>query len=275
MMLAMSDYPECETLLLRRQGWRLEVTLNRPETRNALTHQMMREIGAVVDRVADDETVRALVLRGAGGHFSAGGDVNFMTDLPPPPAPGQVDPLVEPYRYFGDVLVKLNHLPQAVIAVVEGNAVGGGFGMVCCSDVVIVLEKATFGIPEARLGFIPSQIIPFIVRRAGSATIRRLAVTAQRLSGREALAHGIAHYCCETPEQAEAILNDVLVEIGQCEPSAIATVKRLVLAAEDTPVDAVLDDAAQSLVDLLRTSEAREGMAAFLEKRPPPWANST
>ncbi len=268
----MSAYPDCECLSLKREGWRLEVTLDRPETRNALTHRMMVEIGGVVDALAADGEVRAVVLRGAGGHFSAGGDINFMKDLLPAPEPDQPDPLFAPYRFFGDVLVRLNHLPQAVIAVVEGNAVGGGFGMACCSDVVIAVDGASFGIPEMRLGFIPSQIIPFIVRRAGIGPIRRLAVTGARLDAVEALACGVAHCRAADAAAAEAVLAEVLAQVGQCEPHALATVKRLVLAADEKPVEAVLDDAAESLVGLLRAPPAQAGMAAFLAKRRPPWA---
>src|SRR5262245_1883402 len=122
-------------IALRRDGIAAHLTLQRPERRNALNHDMIREIGEAVERVAADTKVRALVLRGRGGAFCAGGDLGAMADMPPVPPSGP-DPLVAPYRYFGEVLERLNRLPQAVIAVVEGPAVGGGLGMVCCSDVV-------------------------------------------------------------------------------------------------------------------------------------------
>ena len=259
------------SLRLARHGFRLELTLNRPEARNALTHAMMEEIGAVVAAVHDDTDLRALVLRGAGGNFCAGGDLNFMAELPPPPAEGESDPLGSPYRYFGDVLVMLNNLPQAVLAVVSGAAVGGGFGMVCCSDVVIALEDATFGMPEPRVGIIPSQIIPFVARRIGVAQARRLAVTGARVDGPAAVELGIAHYCVADESEAEAVLASVLGQIGKCAPAAVAAVKRLVLASEGGALEPVLDDAARSLVELLRRPEARAGIAAFMAKRPTPW----
>ena len=117
------------------------------------------------------------MLRGAGGHFCAGGDLDAMADMPPEPANGAADPLVAAYRQFGDALLALNELPQATISIVEGSAVGGGFGMACCSDVVILHESAGFGMPEPKVGFIPSQIIPFVVRRIGEGPARDLAVT--------------------------------------------------------------------------------------------------
>src|SRR5690606_31619995 len=146
-------------------------TFARPARRNALTFEMMVEIKDAIERVGANSSVRALVLRGDGGFYCAGGDLNAMTDMPDLPDSGP-DPLIAPYRLFGNALLALNARPQAVISVVEGPAIGGGFGMVCCSDVVIVHENARFGIPEPRVGFIPSQIIPFIVRRIGEGMTR-------------------------------------------------------------------------------------------------------
>lgn len=245
---------------------------NRPGQRNALTHRMMEEIGAAVARVRADPEARVLVLRGAGGNFCAGGDLNAMLDMPPPPPPGEPDPLVAPYRYFGDVLQALNALPQAVVAVVEGACVGGGLGMSCCADVTIALADARLGMPEPRHGFIPSQVIPFVVRRIGETQARRLAVTAAVIDGREAAALGIAHRCVETPAEAEAALEETLAGLRRCAPQALAAVKRLTLSAAHRPERATLDDAAETLVGLLRAPEAKAGIDAFLAKRRPPWA---
>src|SRR5690349_14023078 len=108
-----------------------------------------------------------------------------MADLPPLPASG-ADPLVPAYRQFGDALLVLDTLPQATIAVVEGSAVGGGFGMACCSDAVILHRDARLGIPEPKVGFIPAQIVPFLVRRLGEGPVRDLAVTGRVIDGAEA-----------------------------------------------------------------------------------------
>jgi isohexenylglutaconyl-CoA hydratase len=156
----MKDTPEYETITLERAGGVSRLTLARPDVLNALTHAMMAEIGDAVDRISRDGTSRVVVLRGAGGNFSAGGDLNAMKSIPPAPEPGEEDPLYPLYRQFGDVLHTLDTLPQAVVAVLEGAAVGGGLGMACCADVVIVHAHAKLGIPEPRAGFIPSQMIP-------------------------------------------------------------------------------------------------------------------
>jgi len=252
----------------RRDGFVAHLTFRRPERRNALNHDMMREIGEAVERVAADKNARALVLRGAGGAFCAGGDLGAMSDMPPVPRTGP-DPLVAPYRYFGEVLERLNRLPQAVISVVDGPAVGGGLGMVCCSDVVILHKSAKLGIPEPRSGFIPSQMIPFLVRRVGEGAARYLAVTGTVIDARAALEVGLGQFVSSSPEKK---LNEILKEIKRMEPEALATVKRLVLDCASRSDAEIMDAASEELVRLLRRPQARAGMGAFLKKKPPPWA---
>ncbi len=268
----MSEFPVYETILLARTADVARLTFNRPQRRNALTHAMMQEIGDAVARVAADASIRVLVLRGSGGAFSAGGDISAMTAMPPPPPDGQVDPLVAPYRLFGDVLLALNALTIPVIAIVEGPAVGGGFGMACCADVVILLQSARFGIPEPRTGFIPSQVLPFIARRIGEGPLRELAVTGRVIDAQEALALGIGRHLCQTHDQVNATLHAVIADIRRNSPAALAAVKRLVMACATRTDAEVLDAAAVELVALLRRPDTQAGMQAFLSKQTPPWA---
>jgi len=258
-------------ITLARDGAVARLTLSRPDRRNALTHAMMLELADAFAQVRDDLACRVLVLRGAGGHFCAGGDLDAMADMPPKPANGATDPLVPAYRQLGDALLALNHLPQAVVAIVEGSAVGGGLGLACCSDVVVLHESARLGMPEPKWGFIPSQILPFVVRRVGEGAARDLAVTGRVIDGAEALRLGIGrHFCANTAElnrAVKALLDDIL----KLEPQALATVKRLVLSSATADDRAVLDDAAESLVGLLRRPEAAEGIRAFMAKTAPPW----
>ena len=260
-------------IVLRREAVAWHLDFNRPERRNALNHAMMAEIGDAVDRIAADRKARALVLRGIGGAYCAGGDLGAMSDLPPKPRSGP-DPLVANYRLFGKVLAKLNRLPQAVVSVVEGPAVGGGFGMVCCSDVVILHRSAKFGIPEPRSGFIPSQVLPFLVRRLGEGAVRHLAVTGTIAGAAEAQRLGLGQYFCASAAGIERALKTVLRDIGKMEPDALATAKRLTLMCVTDSDEAVMDRASVELVRLLRRPEALAGMRAFLLKKRPPWARS-
>ena len=265
----MADYAN---ITLTRDGAVARLTLNRPDRRNALTHAMMLELEDAFGRVRDDQACRALVIRGAGGHFCAGGDLDAMADMPARPTNGSVDPLVPAYRQFGDALLALNELPQVTISIVEGSAVGGGFGMACCSDVVILHESARFGMPEPKVGFIPSQIIPFVVRRVGEGAARDLAVTGRVIDAKEAHRLGISRHFCANTAEINRSLKAVLDEVLSLEPEAVAAVKRLVLASATQDDRAVLDDAAVSLVGLLRRPQAAEGIRHFKAKTLPPWA---
>lgn len=265
----MADYAH---ILLAREGAIARLTLNRPERRNALTHAMMLELEDAFIQVRNDPACRVLVLRGAGGHFCAGGDLDAMADMPPKPAQGARDPLVQAYRQFGDALLALDALPQATIAVVEGSAVGAGFGMACCSDVVILRDSARFGLPEPKVGFIPSQVIPFVVRRLGEGAARDLAVTGRVIDADEAHRLGIGRYLCRSESEIGATLAALLDDILKMEPKALAAAKRLVLASVTEDDRVVLDDAAENLVGLLRQPEAAEGIKAFKAKATPGWA---
>jgi isohexenylglutaconyl-CoA hydratase len=255
-----------------RQGPVTRLTFNRPARRNALTHGMMLELEEAFGAVRGDPDCRVLVLRGAGGHFCAGGDLDAMAAMPPQPANGAEDPLVPAYRQFGDALLALNTLPQATVSIVEGSAVGGGFGMACCSDVVILHASARFGIPEPKVGFIPSQIIPFLVRRMGEGAVRDLAVTGRVIDAAEACRLGVGRHLCSTETEIDATLAAVIADILRLEPRALATVKDLVLGCATMDDRAVLDDAAERLVGLLRRPQASIGIRAFMAKTAPPWA---
>jgi len=245
------------------------VTFHRPQTRNALNANMMTEIGTAIRWLAQQDDIRVTVLRGSGGHFCAGGDLNSMRDTPPAPDVGS-DPARARYREFGSVLLLLNRLPCAVIAVVQGTCVGGGFGMAACADVVIADDSARFGLPEPRHGFIPSQILPFLVRRLGEAPVRRIAVTAAVIDASEAHRIGMVDRLVSSAT-LETELEGQITQILTAAPRAVSAVKQLVLNASDATLEQVLDDSVSRLLELLRGPEAHAGIEAFLAKRPPPW----
>ena len=265
----MEHTPASEPLELKREGAVLHVLFNRPERRNAITFQMMRSLTVAFESAASDKTLRAVVLRGKGGHFCAGGDLNHMREPPDEDGP---DPVARAYRRMGEALMALNKLPQAVIAAVEGSCVGGGLGMACSADYVIAAEGAKFGMPEVRAGFIPSQILPSVVRRIGEGQARRLAVMADIIGANEAQRIGIAHECVADTTAMDAAIARALKQLRYAEPAAVAQSKRLIGRLAGDPPEPVLDDAAATISRLLQSDAAAEGIAAFKEKRPPNWA---
>jgi isohexenylglutaconyl-CoA hydratase len=267
--------PQCRHLLLARQGSRLAITLNRPETRNALDGEMLAELISVAAFLEAARDIAAVLLRGAGATFCAGGDIKgFMAQLAvPPPVTGETDPIAANNRRFGTFLTRFDSLPQTIVVAVEGAAFGGGLGLAAIGDVVIAMADARFAMSETGLGLVPAQIAPFVAARIGVSAARRLALTGLRFDGREAGRIGLVHYVCDDAARFEATLAKVLADIGRCAPGANAATKRLLLASRTTPLDRLLDDAAESFAAALRGAEGREGVAAFVEKRPAAWVD--
>jgi isohexenylglutaconyl-CoA hydratase len=212
------------------------------------------------------------VLRGAGGTFCAGGDIKTMSAAGQPPAPGVADELWAGNRRFGAMLAAVNAAPQAVIAAVEGNAMGGGFGLACVADITIARADATFAMTEVTLGIVPAAISPFVVERIGLTAARRFGVSGARLSGQEARDIGVAHLAVADRPALDHAVVEAINQVLRCAPGAVAETKRLMLrAAGPTPLDALLDDAADSFAKAVRGKEGREGTTAFVEKRKPAW----
>ncbi|MBF2930351.1 isohexenylglutaconyl-CoA hydratase, partial [Pseudomonas aeruginosa] len=175
-------------------------------------------------------------------------------------------------RAFGSLLEEAQAAPQLLVALVEGAVLGGGFGLACVSDVAIAAADAQFGLPETSLGILPAQIAPFVVRRIGLTQARRLALTAARFDGREALRLGLVHFCEADADALEQRLEETLEQLRRCAPNANAATKALLLASESGELGALLDDAARQFAEAVGGAEGSEGTLAFVQKRKPVWA---
>ncbi|MCG8391765.1 MAG: enoyl-CoA hydratase-related protein [Pseudomonadales bacterium] len=263
--------PQTETITLDLDGPVLHITLNRPESRNAMSLTMVNELMEVFAAVKDDSNVRAIVLRGAGGHFCAGGDIKDMATARQKAAAGDSDAYVSFNRRFGEMITMANQQPQVVITVLEGAVLGGGFGLACISDVAIASQGATFGLPETGLGVIPAQIAPFVVERIGLTQARRLALTGIRFNGDEALRLGIVHDVAADEAALEDALASTLKAVRRCAPNANRVTKALVLKVGHEPMDSLLDQAAVDFAAAVNGEEGQEGTLAFVQKRPASW----
>jgi isohexenylglutaconyl-CoA hydratase len=264
----MSILPVCQTLLLELHNGVLHITLNRPDSRNAMSLQMVAELRAVLAAVRDDRQVRALVIGGAGGHFCAGADIKDMANAR---AQGQTA-YRELNRAFGTLLEEIQHAPQVVITVLQGAVLGGGFGLACVSDIAMADHQAQFGLPETSLGLLPAQIAPFVVQRIGLTQARRLALTAARFDGTQARRMGLVHFVEHDPQALAERLDEVLAHVLCCAPEANAMTKKLLLASAGQPSDGLLDQAAEWFSEAVTGAEGVEGTMAFVQKRKPGWA---
>ncbi|WP_419709217.1 enoyl-CoA hydratase/isomerase family protein [Pseudomonas sp. NFX224] len=265
----MSTLPVCETLLLELHNGVLHITLNRPQSRNAMSLQMVTELRAVLGAVHDDRAIRAIVIGGAGGHFCAGGDIKDMANARAQGSSAHRDL----NRVFGALLQEVQQAPQVVITVLQGAVLGGGFGLACVSDVAMADHSAQFGLPETSLGLLPAQIAPFVVQRIGLTQARRLALTAARFDGTQARRMGLVHFVEHDPQALAERLDEVLAHVLCCAPGANAATKKLLLASAAQPSDELLDQAAQWFSDAVTGVEGVEGTMAFVQKRKPGWAS--
>ena len=270
------NLPEAKNLLLTLDKGVLHVTFNRPDNRNALSVALLSDIVATFDAVRDSREVRAVVLRGAGGNFCAGGDIKDMASVRMAQAKASAsdgdDPAAAYNRKFGAFLCKVNEAPQATIAICEGAVLGGGFGLACVADVAFAHVNASFGLPETGLGIVPAQIAPFVVQRIGLSQARRLGVCGGRFKGEEARRLGIVHEVFSDDAGLAKLLDEALKQIIRCAPSANAVTKELMLKVGQMELDPLLDLAATKFSEAVCGPEGAEGTAAFIEKRLPKWA---
>ena len=199
----MTTLPVCQTLLLEPHNGVLHITLNRPDSRNAMSLQMVKELRAVLAAVRDDQTTRALVIGGAGGHFCAGGDIKDMAGARArSQGEGRGDAYRELNRAFGAMLEEFQQASQVVIALLEGAVLGGGFGLACVSDVAITASGAKFGLPEVTLGLLPGGGgIVRMVRLLGLQTALPLLMEGRQFGVAQAQALGLIHDTAENEQE--------------------------------------------------------------------------
>lgn len=260
---------EPTTLALRRDGAVLHVTLNRPEARNAMSLAMVRELVNVLRAAEADGQSRILVLRGSGGHFCAGADLKDMAGARVRLAEDP-DAVVKVNAAFGELCVAYAGTSLAVVAVLEGAVMGGGFGLACVTDVALAAENTVFRLPETSLGVLPAQIAPFLVERLGYAEAKRLAVTGSRITADEALQIRLVHEV-HASDAIEAALQRVLGDILNCAPGALAATKALLARARWERPASLVGEAAQAFSRAALGPEGLEGTTAFLQKRKPNW----
>ena len=247
-------------------------TLNDPSTRNALSDAMVLGLFEACLRAKQDTTLRGIVLTGAGGAFSAGGSLGgFASAIGQALLPGDDDPLIALNRGFGDVLHALTELPQWLVIAVDGPAMGGGFGLVCCADLVIATERSVFATPEVMLGLPPAQIAPFVWQRLGDAVARQCLLSGERWSAAQAQAAGLVNTVV-ADDALDAAVADAVRALRAAAPGAVATTKQLLHRLRAKAPD-LRTEAAIAFAAALRGPEAAAGMSAFAKKQPAPWVD--
>jgi methylglutaconyl-CoA hydratase len=243
------------------------VTLNRAEKHNALTSAMMSDLTQAAADLAAKLGVRAVVLTGAGPSFCAGGDLGWMRDQMNADATTRT----REARKLALMLQAWDQLPIPVIGRVQGNAFGGGIGLMAVCDVVIADSAAQFALTETRLGLIPATIGPYVIARMGAAMARRVFTSSRRFDAAEGVALGLIARAVATCDLDAAVEAEVVPYLS-CAPGAVAEAKALIRALAPKIDEAQLQSSIAALVSRWESDEAAEGIAAFFDRRPPRWA---
>ena len=256
-------------LLVTRDGPVVRLTLNRPDRRNALNTAMGEAIDAALDALEADREVRIVVLSGAGGHFCAGLD---LTEVGAGASEAERLAAAEARNHrTGQRFARLSALPQVVIAAVRGAAHAGGLGWVCAADIAIAAADARFCAPEVRRGLVPAQILPWLVRRMGRSAATRMVLRADVLDAAEAGRIGLVHQVVADAAALDAAIAAVVADLRQGGPVALAETKRLIAALGPLAPEGYAAEGSRAFARCAAGDEAREGIAAFREKRAPRW----
>jgi isohexenylglutaconyl-CoA hydratase len=257
-------------LQVTRSGETEHWTLHDPATRNALTDELVVELARACERAVQDRALRFVVLQGSGGSFCAGGSLGgFAQSIGQALPAGETDPLMAMNAGFGGLLNTLCALPQMLLVAVDGPAMGGGLGLVCCGDFVLATPSAVFATPEVTLGIVPAQIAPFVHRRLGDRLARQMLLSGEKHSAQQALALGLVDQLAD--DLPEAVARQIAL-LRRAAPGAVAHTKALLHMLNQPPALDLPAQAAIKFAASLRSTEAAEGLAAFAGKRKPGWA---
>jgi len=241
------------------------LTLNRPERRNALSAELVDALIAALDAVDADPGVRVVVLTGAGKGFCAGGDLAGGL--------GGGEGALAAHRArgrFAEVLAKIPRLRSPVIAAVNGDALGGGFGLAVGCDLVVVDREARLGTPEIRVGLFPMVIVAVLQRNVPRKPLMEMILEGQRIDAERALELGLVNRVAE-PEQALAEATALARRLAARSPAVLALGKAAFYRVADQPFEDALAYLHAQLTLNLLTEDAMEGIAAFLQRRDPQW----
>jgi methylglutaconyl-CoA hydratase len=255
-----------DLLRVARSGPLATVTMNRPDSHNALNADLIEALTRCFEELAEDQETRVVVLAGEGRSFCAGADIGYMRET----AGLSYEENLEDARRLAMMFWTIDECPKPVVAKVLGAAMGGGAGLLAVADVVVADSEARFAFSEVRLGIGPVTIAPFVVRKIGTSHARSLFLTGERFDAERAREIGLVHRIVSRDGLDEAVEEKVgeLLEGG---PVAQATIKGLLRRLETTEPMEAPGLTARVISELRTGEEGQEGLAAFLEKREPGW----
>lgn len=256
-----------DTIAVDRDGPIVTVTLNRPESHNAMTPQMIEELTETFEWLGGEDGVRIVVLTGRGRSFCAGADLGHMRAA----ADDTFEENLAGARAIYDLMEAVDRCPKVVLGRINGAAIGGGAGLVSCCDIAIATERAVFAFSEVRLGILPAVISPFVLAKIGAGAARELFLSGERFGAERARQIGLVHHVVRDQAELDRKVWERMEQLLQAAPGAQAAAKRMIRTVTQEPPEDVRAYTSQLIARRRASEEGREGMSAFLEKREPWW----
>ena len=255
------------TLELERRGVASWVWMNRADRHNAFDDELIADLTAALASLQADPGVRAVILAGRGKSFSAGADMDWMRRQ----GSAAASENLAGARRTAELFRTLDELRVPTIARVHGAAIGGGMGLAAACDICVASTQASFATPEVRLGLIPAVISPYVLRAIGARQAGRYFVTGERLSAERARELGLVHEVT-APDHLDTCIQGLVDALAMGGPMAQANASALIGSVANRPLTSgLIEETANRIAGCRASPEAREGLAAFLEKRPPAW----
>lgn len=246
------------------------VTINRPAKKNAFDAATIGALREAFETLHGADHVRVVFVRGAGGTFCAGADLEWMRAAADWSEGDNRDDAMELAR----MLKALHDVPALTVAIVEGAAMGGGAGIVAACDMAVAVKGAKFAFSEVKLGLIPATIAPYVVEAVGARTARALFMTADLFDAEAAQAFGLIGHVLDSAGEIDGFVGEFARSMRACAPGAVGDSKRLVHHVAGHRLDTgLMEDTARRIARARVSAEGQEGVRAFLEKRKPSWSN--
>lgn len=254
-------------LTTTQQGAVLTITLSRPDVRNAFNDEVIAEITAAFQDAASRADVRAVVLAAEGKAFCAGADLNWMKRMADYTRPENLADAAQ----LAEMLRVMYACPKPTIARIQGDVYAGGMGLVAACDMAVSVDTANFCLSEVKLGLIPATISPYVIRAMGERAAQRYFLTAERFDAQEAHRIGFVHEVVAA-DQLDAKVAELAQALVNASPNAVRACKTLVQEVAGRDIDAsLIGRTVEGIADIRSSTEGREGVQAFLQKRKPFW----
>ncbi len=245
----------------------LYLMMNRPEVNNAIDDRQIQRLIDTFESAAQNDDVKVVVLGGCDKNFCAGGDINYMRRV----GSNSYEDNLADARSMARLFRTINEFPKPTIARVQGAAMGGGVGLVCCCDIAVGTPKARFALSEIKIGMLPATIAPYVVRSIGEKPARRFFITGEMVNAERALQVGFLSELVEA-DALDKRIEEIAGMLIANAPSGFEKAKWLINEVYGKNIDEELIETTVRLIaDLRDSDEGREGLSAFLEKRKPNW----